>query len=165
MTPVYLRFDSEEQAAKYLTPVLRPVNPAPVETRVEKFLTRDYIGPEGKDEDGEDEDGYDEKGNRIPEMWGPEYEAEYELEFQPETPEYRADVQAWEASNRWLAALDVVGTIYETTGRQIKGAIGMHAEMAAEGWHVNLLIAGELPEELAQFEVKPEHPSRRWAGF
>lgn len=54
--------------------------------------------------------------------------------------------------------VDVIGTVYETTG----GTVEMPDMTPRPGWHVNVLAA-ELPEALQPFEIFPETPVRVFA--
>ena len=61
------------------------------------------------------------------------------------------------------AAIDVIGTIYEPTGKMIATDEGEVPEMAAIlGWHVNVRHTSEAPE-LEQYRVHPATPHRMWA--
>lgn len=60
-------------------------------------------------------------------------------------------------------AIDVIGQIYQPTGRMLTTDEGEVAEMAAvNGWHVNVRHAGEAPE-LAAYAVEVKTPVRVWA--
>ena len=61
------------------------------------------------------------------------------------------------------AAIDVIGTIYEPTGKMITTDEGETPEMAPiPGWHVNVRHTSEAPE-LEQYRVHPATPHRMWA--
>lgn len=61
------------------------------------------------------------------------------------------------------AAIDVIGTIYEPTGKMLTTDEGEVPEMAAiDGWHVNVRHNAEAPE-LAAWQVSPQTPARMWA--
>ena len=61
------------------------------------------------------------------------------------------------------AAIDVIGTIYEPTGKIVATDEGETPEMAAiSGWHVNVRHTSEAPE-LEQYRVHPATPHRMWA--
>jgi len=64
------------------------------------------------------------------------------------------------------AAIDVIGTIYEPTGKMLPASDDSGdavPEMAAiPGWHVNVRHTSEAPE-LEQYRVHPATPHRMWA--
>ena len=61
------------------------------------------------------------------------------------------------------AAIDVIGTIYEPTGKMVATDEGEVPEMAPiPGWHVNVRHTSEAPE-LEQYRVHPATPHRMWA--
>jgi hypothetical protein len=61
------------------------------------------------------------------------------------------------------AAIDVIGTIYEPTGKMTTTDEGEAPEMAPiDGWHVNVRHTNEAPE-LEQYRVHPATPQRMWA--
>ena len=64
------------------------------------------------------------------------------------------------------AAIDVIGTIYEPTGKMLPASDDSGdavPEMAAiSGWHVNVRHTSEAPE-LEQYRVHPATPQRMWA--
>jgi hypothetical protein len=74
-------------------------------------------------------------------------------------------VQCWITSSK-DHALDVVGTIYKPTGETLTDAEGNeYPEMAPmDGFHVNL-VTKSLPNELKDYVVIPETPSRVFAGI
>jgi hypothetical protein len=61
------------------------------------------------------------------------------------------------------AAIDVIGTIFNPTGKTLKTPEGPVPEMkAVPGWHVNVRHNAEAPE-LEAFRVFPATPARMWA--
>jgi hypothetical protein len=34
-----------------------------------------------------------------------------------------------------------------------------------DGWHINIILSSDLPEEFQEFIVEPSTPSRRFAGY
>jgi hypothetical protein len=81
---------------------------------------------------------------------------DYYLRFDQE-PENAGDL----ASNSEVL-VDVIGDLcergtYDEEGNEIT------PPSLIPGWHVNLRIDGELPDELKEFEVFPENPMRVWA--
>ena len=61
------------------------------------------------------------------------------------------------------AAIDVIGTIYEPTGKMLTTDEGEVPEMeSVPGWHVNVRHTAEAPE-LEQYRVHPATPQRMWA--
>ena len=61
------------------------------------------------------------------------------------------------------AAIDVIGTIYEPTGKMLTTDEGEVPEMAPiPGWHVNVRHNDEALE-LEQYRVHPATPQRMWA--
>lgn len=80
---------------------------------------------------------------------------DYYLKFD-EKPELADELVSNEEVN-----VDVIGEItipakYDEEDNEIESAI------VIQGWHVNLRINGELPEQLKQFEVFPRKPVRVW---
>jgi len=69
-----------------------------------------------------------------------------------------------------IGAIDIVGDVYnrdEVWAEHPDPETGL-AELISpatkkDGWHVNLLLRGELPEELQEFVVNPEVPFRIFA--
>lgn len=62
---------------------------------------------------------------------------------------------------RYLA-VDVIGTIYEPTGKMLTSDEGPVEEMApVPGWHVNVRHSEEAPE-LASFSIQVKTPCRVW---
>lgn len=61
------------------------------------------------------------------------------------------------------AAIDVIGTIYEPTGKMTTTDEGEVPEMAPiDGWHVNVRHTDKAPE-LDPYRVHPLTPDRMWA--
>ena len=62
--------------------------------------------------------------------------------------------------------LDLVCTIHKPTGVMLQSEDGMeYPEMAAiPGYHVNVNVAGNLPDELLPFVLVPANPARVFAG-
>ena len=66
--------------------------------------------------------------------------------------------------------IDIVGEIWNDDGvyetDEETGEISVISEATKkDGWHVNVILASDLPEELQEFVVEPVTPSRRFAGF
>ena len=77
--------------------------------------------------------------------------------------DYRGTDEAGNAI--WLTgsnehALDVVGTIYKPTG-EIVDEVPVMAPLA--GYHVNLLLVGDVPAALEAYSVIPSSPSQVFA--
>jgi hypothetical protein len=61
------------------------------------------------------------------------------------------------------AAVDVIGIIYEHTGKTLNTEDGYVPEtVPMEGWHVNVRHTAEMPE-LQAWVVTPKNPVRCWA--
>ena len=61
------------------------------------------------------------------------------------------------------AAVDVIGIIYEHTGKTLNTEDGYMPEtIPMEGWHVNVRHTAEMPE-LQAWVVTPKTPVRVWA--
>lgn len=61
------------------------------------------------------------------------------------------------------AAVDVIGIIYEHTGKTLNAEDGYMPEtIPMEGWHVNVRHTAEMPE-LQAWVVTPKTPVRVWA--
>ena len=61
------------------------------------------------------------------------------------------------------AAVDLIGVIYEPTGKMIKtDECDMPAMTPVEGWHVNVRHTSKMPE-LKAWAVTPKTPCRVWA--
>lgn len=75
--------------------------------------------------------------------------------------EYRSEGEWIQASH--THALDVVGTLYEPTGKMLKGDEGIeYPEMKPlPGFHVNFI--GELSDTAKPFEIFPSKPQRIFA--
>jgi len=66
--------------------------------------------------------------------------------------------------------IDIVGEIWNDDGvyetDEETGEITVISEPTKkDGWHVNIILASDLPEELQEFVVEPETPNRVFAGF
>jgi len=66
--------------------------------------------------------------------------------------------------------IDIVGEIWNDDGvyetDEETGEITVVSEPTKkDGWHVNIILASDLPEELQEFVVEPVTPNRRFAGF
>ena len=66
--------------------------------------------------------------------------------------------------------IDIVGEIWNDDGvyetDEETGEISVISEPTKkDGWHVNVILASDLPEELQEFVVEPATPNRRFAGF
>jgi hypothetical protein len=60
-------------------------------------------------------------------------------------------------------AIDIIGTIYEHTGKTLNTEDGYIPEtVPMEGWHVNVRHTAEMPE-LEEYAVKVKTPVRAWA--
>ncbi len=57
------------------------------------------------------------------------------------------------------AARDNIGTLYLPAPSEDADPVPL------EGWHVNLIVDGDLPEALVPFAVVPHAPQRRFAGY
>jgi hypothetical protein len=58
--------------------------------------------------------------------------------------------------------LDVIGVITRPAGEP--DADGVQPAETLPGWHVNALIAGEVPEQLQPYVVSPAQRVRVWAS-
>lgn len=54
---------------------------------------------------------------------------------------------------------------YEPAARDDVGVITIGENKTLDGWHVNLIVIGDLPEALRPYVVVPKAPARRFAGF
>lgn len=66
--------------------------------------------------------------------------------------------------------IDIVGEIWNDDGvYDFDQETGQHVVVSEptkkDGWHVNIILSGDLPEDLQEFVVEPETPSRKFAGF
>jgi len=66
--------------------------------------------------------------------------------------------------------VDIVGEIWNDDGvyetDEETGEITVISEPTKkDGWHVNIILASDLPEELQEFVVEPITPNRKFAGF
>ena len=67
--------------------------------------------------------------------------------------------------------IDIVGEIYNDDGVYSEpdpttGEVAVVSPPTLkEGWHVNLVLAGPLPEPLEPYMVSPATPSRKFGGF
>jgi len=66
--------------------------------------------------------------------------------------------------------IDIVGEIWNDDGvyetDEDTGELSVISEPTKkDGWHVNIILASDLPEELQEFVVEPITPNRRFAGF
>lgn len=67
-------------------------------------------------------------------------------------------------------SIDIVGEIWNDDGvyetDPETGELTVISEPTKkDGWHVNIILAADLPESLQQYIVEPVTPSRRFAGF
>jgi len=66
--------------------------------------------------------------------------------------------------------IDIVGEIWNDDGvyeiDEETGEITVISEPTKkDGWHINIILSSDLPEEFQEFIVEPSTPSRRFAGY
>jgi hypothetical protein len=60
--------------------------------------------------------------------------------------------------------IDIVGEIYNNDAKYDSNTFELITPPTKkEGWHVNVILEGELPEELKKFVVTPQNPYRVFA--
>ena len=66
--------------------------------------------------------------------------------------------------------IDIVGEIWNDDaiyeiGEETEEIIEISSPTKKDGWHINIILSSNLPEELQEFIVEPSTPSRRFAGY
>ena len=89
-------------------------------------------------------------------------------EVNPETEE--VEVRSFYTVGDIPGGIDVVGEIWNDDGvyetdEETDEITVVSEPTKKDGWHVNIIIASDLPEELQEFVVEPATPNRRFAGF
>ena len=86
------------------------------------------------------------------------------------TYEEDEEVRTYYTTGDIPGGIDVVGEIWNDDGvyeiDEETGEITVISEPTKkDGWHINIILSSDLPEELQEFIVEPSTPSRRFAGY
>jgi len=86
------------------------------------------------------------------------------------TYEDNEEIRTYYTTGDIPGGIDIVGEIWNDDGvyetDEETGEITVVSEPTKkEGWHINIILSSDLPEELQEFIVEPSTPSRRFAGF
>lgn len=80
---------------------------------------------------------------------------------------FNEETRTYYAVKDQVGDIDIVGEIYNNDGVYETGEDGFPVVVTEptkkEGYHVNIILQGELPEELEEFVVVPTNPYRVFA--
>jgi len=86
------------------------------------------------------------------------------------TYEEDEEVRTYYTTGDIPGGIDIVGEIWNDDGvyeiDEETGEITVISEPTKkDGWHINIILSSDLPEEFQEFIVEPSTPSRRFAGY
>ena len=86
------------------------------------------------------------------------------------TYEEDEEVRTYYTTGDIPGGIDIVGEIWNDDGvyetDEETGEISVISEPTKkDGWHINIILSSDLPEEFQEFIVEPSTPSRRFAGY
>jgi len=80
---------------------------------------------------------------------------------------FNEETRTYYAVKDQVGDIDVVGEIYNNDGVYETGEDGMPVVVSEptkkDGWHINVILQGALPEALEEFVVTPANPYRVFA--
>lgn len=78
-------------------------------------------------------------------------------------PDFEAKQDIWIPASH-EHAIDPIGTLHKPSGEKIMvESAQVDAMEPSDGWHCNLWLKDDLPDELKQYEIYPQMPKRVWA--
>jgi len=80
---------------------------------------------------------------------------------------FNEETRTYYAVKEQVGDIDVVGDVYNNDGVYETGEDGMPIVVSEptkkDGWHINVILQGALPEALEEFVVTPANPYRVFA--